>query len=105
MALQFHGVMKEAQDLDHVTVRRTPDAEHDEMATLAALRGDVKREKPLQDVVPLFCTDGGRTGGSKSTAVAAVSRTVQGRAAVLTSCVSPAVSRRSPYRQSRSNDG
>lgn len=63
MALQIHGVMKEAQDLDHVTVRRAPDAEHDEMATFAALAGDVKREKPLQDVVPLFCTDDGRTGG------------------------------------------
>jgi hypothetical protein len=45
MALQIHGVMKDAQDLDHVAVRRTPDAEHDEMTPLAALAGDVKREK------------------------------------------------------------
>lgn len=36
MALQLHGVMKEAQDLDHVAVRSTPDSEHDEMTSLAS---------------------------------------------------------------------
>ena len=62
MTLQIHGVMKEAQDLDHVTVRRPSDAEHDEMTPLAALAGDVQCENSLQDVVPLFCTDDGRAG-------------------------------------------
>ena len=62
MALQIHGVMKEAQDLDHVVVRSAPDAEYDEMAPLAALAGDVKCENSLQDVVSFFRTDDGRTG-------------------------------------------
>ncbi len=48
MAWQIHGVMKEAQDLDHVTVRHPSDAEQNEMTTLAALAGDVKREIPFR---------------------------------------------------------
>ncbi len=32
------------------------------MTSLAAFAGDVQREKPLQDVVPLFCTHYGRAG-------------------------------------------
>jgi hypothetical protein len=47
MALQIHGVMKDAQYLDHISVRCTPDPEHNEMTPLTALAGDVKREKPL----------------------------------------------------------
>jgi len=62
MALQIHGVMKEAQDLDHFVIRSTPDAEHHKMTPLAALAGDVKRENSLQDVVSLFRTDDGRAG-------------------------------------------
>jgi len=63
MALQIHGVVKEAQDFDHLAVRSAPDAEHDEMTPLAALAGDVKRENALQDVISLSCTDDCRTGG------------------------------------------
>ena len=62
MAWQIHGVMKEAQDLDHVTVRRPSDAEQDEMTTLAALAGDVKRENSFQDVIPLPRAHDGRAG-------------------------------------------
>ena len=62
MALQIHGVMKEAQDLDHVAVGCPSDAEHDEMKPLAGLAGDVQCENSLQNVVPLFCTDDGRAG-------------------------------------------
>ena len=63
MALQIHRIMKESQDLDHVVVLSTPDAEHDEMTPLATLAGDMKRENPLENIVPLFCTHGGRAGG------------------------------------------
>ena len=55
---QIHGVMKKAQKIDHVVVRSLPYAKHDEMTPPAALAGDVKREKSLQDVVSLFYTDG-----------------------------------------------
>lgn len=44
MALQVHGVVKEAQDFDHLAIRSAPDAEHDEMTPFVALSGDVKRE-------------------------------------------------------------
>ena len=60
MALQIHRIMKESQDLDHVVVLSTPDAKHYKMPSLAALAGDVKRENPLEDVVPLFRTRDGR---------------------------------------------
>ncbi|MCL4775563.1 MAG: hypothetical protein KJZ98_16615, partial [Burkholderiaceae bacterium] len=46
MALQIQYVMKQAQDLDHVAVRRPCDAEHDEMTPSAALAGDVQRDRP-----------------------------------------------------------
>jgi hypothetical protein len=60
---QIHGIMKEKQDLDCVTVRLSPDAEHDEMTPIATLAGDMKREKVLANIVPLFCTRGGRAAG------------------------------------------
>lgn len=63
MALQIHGVVKEAQDFDHLAVRSAPDAEKDEMTPFAALAGDVKRGNALQDVISLSCADDCRTGG------------------------------------------
>ena len=62
MALQIHRIVKEAQDLDHVVVRSTPDAEHYKMTPLASLAGNEKRENSLEDIVPLFRTNDGRAG-------------------------------------------
>ena len=45
MSLQIHGVMKKAQDLDHVAVPVTPDAEHYEVTPFVVLAGDMKREE------------------------------------------------------------
>ncbi len=42
MALQIHRVMKQAQDLDHVTVLIMSDPEHDEMTPFAPLASDMK---------------------------------------------------------------
>ena len=43
MALQIHGVMKKAQDLDHLAALVMSNPEHDEMTPFAALASDVKR--------------------------------------------------------------
>ena len=43
MALQIHGVMKKAQDLDHLAALLMSNPEHDKMTPFAALASDVKR--------------------------------------------------------------
>ena len=63
MTLQIHGVMKKAQDLDHLSVPDTPDAEQDEVTPFAVLAGDMKREESLGNVVALSCADDRRAGG------------------------------------------
>lgn len=40
--------MKQAEDLDHIAVRCTHDAERHEITPLAALTGEVKRESPFR---------------------------------------------------------
>ena len=63
MALQIHGVMKEAQDLDHVVVRCGPDAEHHKMTPPSVIASDVNGKNPLEDGVSPYRTDDGRAGG------------------------------------------
>ena len=63
MSRQIHGVMKEAQHIDHVTVRLAPDAKHDDMTPFAARAGDVKGKDPLENIVPLSCARRSRAGG------------------------------------------
>lgn len=62
MPFQFHAVMQQSEDIDHVVPLRVADAEYHEMPALAPVSCNMKRPDFVADFRPLFGPCNGGAG-------------------------------------------